>query len=313
MTKMKLTMSGKRTPRIALAVVAIVAIPILAGGCGSDKESTPTTTPTTNSKCSEPGEHLGTGNDKKVISLSPTATEMVYAIGGLDQMIAVDNMSNFPQAAGGSDSKLSGLEPNVEAIAGMDPDVVLISYDPGNLKSQLSKLGIEVWEGLAATTVEDSYDQIEQLGELTGHQDGATAVVDCMKKKLDSIVSSSKDLPQRDYYFELDNMYFSVTSNTFMGDLLSKLNLKSIADGVEAGNDWPQLNVEKIVTADPDFIFLADTKCCAQNAAAVAGRPGWAAMSAVTNSNIVELDDDVASRWGPRVVELLQSVVEATK
>jgi iron complex transport system substrate-binding protein len=87
--------------------------------------------------------------------------------------------------------------------------------------------------------------------------------------------------------------------------------LANIADGVEEGNDYPQLSAEVIVSANPDLIFLADTKCCGQTAETVAQRDGWAEMNAVMNGGVVELDDDVASRWGPRIVELVQVIADA--
>jgi iron complex transport system substrate-binding protein len=89
------------------------------------------------------------------------------------------------------------------------------------------------------------------------------------------------------------------------------LGLANIADGVEEGNDYPQLSAEVIVEKDPDIIFLADTKCCAQSAETVAARDGWAGLTAVTSGSIVALDDDIASRWGPRLVDLVRTVAEA--
>jgi iron complex transport system substrate-binding protein len=80
---------------------------------------------------------------------------------------------------------------------------------------------------------------------------------------------------------------------------------------VKEGNDYPQLSAEVIVSANPDLIFLADTKCCGQTAETVAQRDGWAEMNAVLNGGVVELDDDVASRWGPRIVELVQVIADA--
>lgn len=294
--------------RSVLAIGLVAAFTLNA--CG-DKEASPNEK-ISGAACSDLSGDMGKGNDLGIISLSPTATEMIYAIGAGNQVIAVDNMSNFPAKAGGAESKLSGFEPNVEAIAGMDPDVVLITYDPGDLVSQLEKLGIQTWTGPAAMTIEDSYQQLTELGALTNHESGAAKVVDCMKSEIESITSTALQASAgRDdltYYYELDDTYYSITSNTFIGQLLAPLGLKSIADGVEEGNDWPQLNIETIVSSDPDMIFLADTKCCAQDAATVASRPGWSEMTAVLDSKIIALDDDIASRWGPRVVDLLATI-----
>ncbi|MCA1670665.1 MAG: ABC transporter substrate-binding protein, partial [Actinobacteria bacterium] len=114
------------------------------------------------------------------------------------------------------------------------------------------------------------------------------------------------------YYHELDQTYFSVTSDTFIGQVYSLVGLRNIAGEAKgAGSQYPQLSAEFIIKSDPDIIFLADTKCCDQTAATVSKRPGWGGIDAVENEAIVELDDDIASRWGPRVVDYLRAVVEA--
>lgn len=248
----------------------------------------------------------------RIVSLSPTHTEMLYAIGAGDQVVAVDEYSNFPAEAVALGTKLSGFEPNVEAIAEFKPDLVIISYDPGSLVDQLTSLNIPVYVGSGATTLEDSYAQIEQLGALTGHLDLAVQLTAQMKDEIAAAVADAGTLSEPiSYYYELDNTYYSVTSNTFIGQIFSMFGLTNIADTAEAGNDYPQLSSEVIVSSDPTMIFLADTKCCAQTPETVSVRDGWQKMSAVTNKNIVQLDDDIASRWGPRVVDLVTSIRDA--
>jgi iron complex transport system substrate-binding protein len=114
------------------------------------------------------------------------------------------------------------------------------------------------------------------------------------------------------YYHELDDTYFSVTSDTFIGNVYAQFGLHNIADEAEGdAGAYPQLNAEFIISSDPDLIFLACTKYCTTTAESVAERPGWGTISAVANGNVIELDDDVASRWGPRVVDYLQVVSDA--
>ena len=248
----------------------------------------------------------------KIVSLSPTATEMLYAIGAGSQVVAVDEYSNFPEDAAALGTALSGFEPNVEAIGGYDPDLVIIAYDPTNLIEQLSALSIPVFVAGAAMSLENVYEQIEQLGILTGHSQAAIEVAKSLQTSIEEAVASVQfSEPPLSYYYELDNTYYSVTSNTFIGQIFNLFGMRNIADNVEAGNDYPQLSAEVIVSADPDFIFLADTKCCAQDAATVAARDGWGGLKAVTANQVVELDDDVASRWGPRVLELITAIRDA--
>ncbi len=252
----------------------------------------------------------------RIVSLSPTHTEMLYAIGAGDQVVAVDEYSNYPAEAVALGTKLSGYEPNVESIAGFEPDLVVISYDPGNLVEQLNALSIPVYIGNGASSLELAYEQIEQLGALTGHLDVAVQLTSQMQADIDAAVSAysasstASDKPIS-YFYELDNTYYTVTSNTFVGQIFKLFGLENIADGAQEGNDYPQLSSEVIVSSNPTMIFLADTKCCAQTPETVAVRDGWQTMDAVVNKNVVQLDDDIASRWGPRVVELVKSISDA--
>ncbi len=248
----------------------------------------------------------------RVVSLSPSATEMLYAIGAGSQVVAVDDYSNYPAEAAALGTALSGFEPNVEAIGGYLPDLVIIAYDPSNLVEQLNTLNIPVFVAGAATSLENVYEQIEQLGVLTGNSQKAIEVSKTLQAGIEEAVASVQfSEPPLSYYYELDNTYYSVTSNTFIGQIFNLFGMRNIADNVESGNDYPQLSAEVIVSADPDFIFLADTKCCAQDATTVAARDGWGGLKAVTANQVVELDDDVASRWGPRVLELITAIRDA--
>jgi iron complex transport system substrate-binding protein len=284
---------------------------LLFAACGTSDQSAVKTVADTVAEASSDSA-VPEVSTNKIVSLSATATEMLYAIGAEDQLVAVDNFSNYPEAAASFENKIDASQPSAEAIAALDATAVLLAYDPGNLQTQLEALGITVWTGAVATSFDDSYKQITELGELTGKTAEAEALVTAMKADIETAVSSM-ELPDApiSYFYELDNTYFSVTSNTFVGQIMSQFNLQNIADLAEAGNNYPQLSQEAIISANPQLIFLADTKCCQQDAKTVAARPGWNKIDAVTNGNVVELDDDLASRWGPRVVDLVKQVAAA--
>ncbi len=248
---------------------------------------------------------------ERIVSLSPTATEMLFAIGSGEQVEAVDDQSNYPAEAPVTD--LSGFEPNVEAIASYEPDLVVYSTEPGNLGESLEGLGIPaLWQD-AAATLDAVYEQIDQLGVATGNVSEAEEVVETMRGEIEAIVGSIEPPdPPLTFFHELDDTYYSVTSSTFIGQLYSLVGLENIADEAKgAGGGYPQLSAEYIVDADPDLIFLADTKCCGQSPGTVAKRPGWDRIAAVENGGVISLDDDVASRWGPRVVDYLRRIAEA--
>ena len=247
-----------------------------------------------------------------IVSLSPTATEMLFAIEAGDRVLAVDDFSNYPPEAADKMVGISAFQPNVEAIAGLEPDLVITDGTNPDLLGQFDALGIAHWEGPAAVTFEDVYTQVEQLGAATGHVPEAAELVGQMQADVAAVVEG---LPELDapltYYHELDDTYFSVTSDTFIGAVYAELGLVNIADATADGTPYPQLNAEYIIEQDPDLIFLACTKYCGITAESVAERPGWDGLTAVTTGGVIEMDDDVASRWGPRIVEYLQVAAAA--
>jgi iron complex transport system substrate-binding protein len=247
----------------------------------------------------------------RIVSLSPTATESLFAIGAGSQVIAVDDQSNYPKQA--PRTKLSGFTPNVEAIASYDPDLVVISFNPKGLSDALAKLKIRVLVQVPAATLADAYAQIRQLGQVTGHAAAAGMLVTKMKARIAAVVRARKSVGSgRTVYHELDQTLFSATSKTFIGRIYQLFGLKNIADAADTtGSGYPQLSAEYVVEQDPDLIVLADTVCCGQNAATVAARPGWGHIRAVRTGSIIRLDDSIASRWGPRIVQLVQAVGRA--
>ncbi len=248
-----------------------------------------------------------------IISLAPALTEMLYAIGAGPQVKAVDTYSDYPPQA--PRTKLSGLAPNVEAIVADKPDLVVESGDTGNLTKRLAAFSIPVLELPAPTQLAGVYAEFSQLGRATGHVAQATSEDAMIRKQISAIVAAAPHLARPiTYYYELDQTYYSVTSATFVGRLLGLLGMKSIADkakGAAAAGGYPQLSSEYIIRANPDYILLADTICCHQSASTVSKRPGWASLSAVKSGRVIPLNDDIASRWGPRIVDLLRTVAAA--
>lgn len=302
--------------RWVLPIAALLALALVASACGQEEtrpgsaETPPTsegTFPVTVKAAN--GDVRIEARPERIVSMSATSTEMLFGIDAGSQVVAVDDNSNYPPEAPMTD--ISAYEPNVEAVAGFDPDLVVVSDDVNDIVQSLEALDIPVMVHPAAETLDDSYSQIEQLGAATGHVAEAAELVASMRSDIEELTASVPDFQQAPtYYHELDQTYFSATSKTFIGEVYSLVGLQNIADTVEEGSPYPQLSAEFIIDADPDLIFLADTKCCGVTAEKVASRPGWDQISAVKTGGVVELDDDVASRWGPRVVDLLRVVVE---
>ncbi len=250
---------------------------------------------------------------QRIVSLSPTATEDLFAIGAGKQVVAVDDQSNYP--ANAPRTKLSGYTPNAEAIAGYKPDLVVVSFDGNHVVEALGKLKIPVLVEPTAATLADAYGQITALGKATGHRAKAAAVVAGMKRKIATIVASvPRSKPPLTVYHELEPDLYSVTSKTFLGRIYTMLGLKNIADAADkTGSGYPKLSNEYIIAADPKLIVLADTICCGQTTAKVAARPGWKTIAAVSDGGVVPVSDDIASRWGPRIVDFVQAIANKVK
>jgi len=300
-----------RTHLIATSA-KLVAATVAAAACGV---ATPTTAPNAQSAAfpvtiSEVGGATVTiaKQPHRIVSLSPTSTEMLFAIDAGPQVVAVDDQSNYP--ANAPTTKLSGFTPNIEAIAAYTPDLVVASDDTSGLVHGLEALSIPTLIEPAAKNLDGTYAQISQLGAATGH----IAAADLVNKKIRSDIAgivSSIPKPSRaiSVYHELDDTYYTATSNTFIGQAYALFGLKNIADGATAAApDYPQLSAEYIVASSPDLIVLADTKCCHQDLHTVGARPGWSSIAAVKSGQVIGVDDDVASRWGPRVVDFLRLI-----
>jgi len=249
-----------------------------------------------------------------IISLSSTATEMLFAIGADTQVVAVDDQSNYPADAPMTD--LSGFTPNLEAILAYEPDLVVITFDPGDLVAGLETADVPVLTFGGAATIDDVYRQMEALGRATGNADSAAAVIEGMQAELAEILAMSTSTGEGvTYYHEIDSTFYTATSSTFFGEIYSLFGMVNAADPADedgAAFGYPQLSAEFVVSADPNIVFLADV-LYGESAETVAARPGWDAMTAVQNGDIVELDSDVASRWGPRIVDFAQAVADALR
>lgn len=293
-------------------VVAVSALLLTA--CGQSDTASPESGASTTSTFPVTIENNGTSvvipeQPDAIISLSPTATEILFAIDAGDQVIAVDDQSNFPAEAPISD--LSGFTPNLESIVALSPDLVVVSFDVDGIVAALTTAGIPVLVQYAAMTLDDTYLQIAELGTATGQSVKAEELSTKMKSEIEAAIAQvPAEAAELTYFHELDNTLYTVTSETFIGSIYALAGLTNIADtAADAASGYPQLSPEFIVDANPAIVFLADTKCCGQTADTLAQRPGFEGLSAIASKSVVELDDDVASRWGPRTVDFVNAIV----
>ena len=294
--------------KVALATVtmALAAVAVAHGGSASARD------PNMRSAVRGTNGVAVPANVSRIVSLSASATEDLYAVGAGKQVVAVDEYSSTPRSA--PRTKLSGYQPNVEAIAKYRPDLVIDDQDADDLTGHLKTLGIPVLIESAPNTLAGAYQQIEQLGDATGHAKQAVAVVKTMRARIAKIVASTpKPKKPLTVYHELDQTFYSASSHTFIGQLYSLLGLRNIADKAVKVSPYPQLSAEYVIASNPDLIVLADTVCCGQSAATVARRPGWSTITAVKEHHVLAVNDSLASQWGPEIVGFLQIVADEVR
>ena len=294
-----------------IALLAVLAL--FAAACGDDDndtasevESTSTSTSTT-----APADDEDHDRPERIVSIDPSGTEIIYAIGAGNRVVAVDDYSYFPEGTPVTD--LSGWQPNLEAILAFEPDLVVMGSN-SDIEAGLEAAGVAVALSNAPMSFDDVYSQIEAIGAATGNIGEAAELVLEMQTEIGELTDNASDSTGLSYFHELDNTLYSVTSSTFIGAVYALFGLENVADPADADGaafGYPQLSDEYLVDADPDIIFLADTICCGQSAETVAERAGWDQLSAVQNGTVIELNDDIVSRWGPRLVDFIESIALA--
>jgi len=292
-----------RRSLIALAILAaVLAVVPLASGASSF----PVTVHAAN------GDVLISSRPTRIISLSPTATEDLFAIGAGSQVVAVDQDSDYPK--GVPTTSLSGYTPNVEAIASYNPDLVVVSND-GGIVAQLQKLGVAVMLEPAADNLAQAYDEIRQLGTATGHVAASTKLVRSMETRLTKLIQSvPKASRHLKVFHELSPDLYSATSATFIGRIYKLFGFRNIADGADpTKSGYPKVSAEYVIAQNPDIVVLSDSVCCGQTSKTVAARPGWQNVAAVKQHRVIAVDDSVASRWGPRIVDFVRFVAAIAK
>jgi cobalamin transport system substrate-binding protein len=309
-----------------LLLLLLLSALVIASACGDDDDSgaDATATPAANAAPSpeaafpyeierSDGKTLTLEQPvERMVSLSPGATEIIYAIGGEASLIAVDNQADYPPAVGTLSGRVDAYEPNIEAIAALEPDLVVVATDIGDLVAALDRLSIPVLFidiNTDVLTVEDVIEQIPVFGRITGRDEAAAQLVESLEARVAAVDAKVAGIAAGpSVYHELDSMFYSVAEGSFIGNLYTRLKIKNIA-GDGGGSAYPQLTQEAIIAANPDIIVLADEQS-GVTVESVKARPGWDAIDAVKNGEIYGIDPDIISRPGPRIVDALELLAE---
>ncbi|MDP2948117.1 MAG: ABC transporter substrate-binding protein [Chloroflexota bacterium] len=298
-------------------VLCLALLLLLAAAVACQEEearpATPTPTPVGATQAQFPltiGDDLGRqvtlpAAPQRIVSLSAGATEIFFAIGAGQQVIAVDRFSDFPAEAR-IRPQLDAFQPSVEAIAGLQPDLVLMFFDPGGVVDGLERVGSTVLFLDAPESVDGVLEQIRLLGRVTGHVPQAEALIQSMQARIDAVGKKLADVPQGPRIFhEVDATLYTAAPNSFVGDLYTILRAQNIAAG--AAQAYPQLSQEVIIERDPEVIILAD-EAYGESPQTVKARAGWSSISAVKSDRIYSIDPNIVSRPGPRLVEALETL-----
>ena len=253
------------------------------------------------------------GPAQRVVSLAPSNTEILYAIGAGSQVVGRDTLSDYPEAAKTATDIGSAFEAlNTELIVSLKPDLVLAAeINTADQVKALEDLGLTVYYLKNPVTLEELYGNLEIVAQLTGHASDAAKVIDELKARVaavDEKIATAAEKPT--VFYELDATDpakpYTVGKGTFITLLIERAGGQNIAGDLDA---YPQLSLEQVVAADPDFIILGDS-AYGTTPETVATRPGWDGLSAVKNNQVFPFDDNLVSRPGPRLVDGLEALAK---
>ena len=253
------------------------------------------------------------GPAQHVVSMAPSNTEILFAIGAGDQVVGRDALSDFPAEAKNLTDIGSTFDAlNTEQIVSLKPDLVLAAEinTPEQVK-QLDDLGLTVYYLKNPLTLEEMYGNLEIVGQLTGHEKEATALTESLKARVAAVDQKIAPISSRpNVFYELDATDpakpYTAGKGTFITQLIERAGGHNIAADIDG---YPQLSLEQVVAADPSFIILGDS-AYGITPELIAARPGWENLSAVKNNQIFPFDDNLVSRPGPRLVDALEELAK---
>jgi len=307
---------------------------LLLTGCGPARSATPTDMPVpastessaTEAVAAKPAasdeikltDDLGrtvvlNGTAQRIISMAPSITETLFAVGAGGQVVGRDTPSDYPEAAKNITDIGSTYEAlNTELIISLKPDLIIAAEinTPEQVKA-LENLGLTVYYLKNPTTIEEMYGSMETVAKMTGHESEAAAAIESLKKRVAAVDEKILPLSSRiSVFYEVDGTDpakpFTAGKGTFITLLIERAGGSNIASDI---NGYPQLSLEQVVAKDPAFIILGDAKW-GTTPESIAKRPGWANLSAVKNGKVLPFNDDLVSRPGPRMVDGLEALAK---
>ena len=308
-----------------LALTSLMALSLL-NACGQNdaqpKENTTDNTPVQEEKVASHPMTLTdvTGNEvtleeapKAIVSMIPSNTEILYALGLSEEIVGVSDYDNYPEEAAAKE-KIGGMEFNVEKIISLNPDLVLAhesalgTWDAG--LQQLRDAGIQVYTVTNAETFDATYETIYEIGEATGKIEEATKIVEDMKAKIKEVQDKVAEVDtKKKVLVEVspEPEIYTPAGNTIMNEMLSMINAKNLVADLDG---WIKIDPEEIVKRNPDVILTTYGNYTPDAVNLVLNRNGFSDVNAVKNEAVYDMDADLTGRMGPRLAEGLELIAK---
>lgn len=245
---------------------------------------------------------------ERVVSMIPSHTETVCALSACDLLVGRDAFSNLPSEVLELPDLGSAFSADLEALLALEPDLVLTDEYSG-LAEALAPLGVPVYAG-TPQTIEETWEVTREIGRLLGRETRADELIDAVRERLERQAERAREASPVRVYLELDATPYSVGPESFVGRLLTLAGADNVVPA-ELG-EFPRLDPEWILTADPEAILLADAPY-GESAATLAERPGWSDLRALRDGRVIELTQDqvdLLNRAGPRLAEALELLID---
>lgn len=302
MTVFHRLLNGRSAVRVGALTALALALLVVACGDDGTPESTPSAIEVTDS--SGVAVSLG-GPAERIVSHSPGVTEILFAMGAGDAVVAVDEFSDYPEEAVAL-PKVTYMEPDPEQDLSFEPDLIIFATNQEQSIEQFRALDLPVFLMREPDDIEGLLESVSVVGRLTGREDAAQALRADLQGRLDAVTEAIEDVEEGPrVFFELDSTLFTVSPDSFVGAALTLLKAQNIAQ--DAQTAFPQLSAEAVVEANPEVILLADHDFGVTEES-VAARPGWGELAAVRDGRIHPIDPDTSNRPGPRFVDAIEEM-----
>ena len=247
------------------------------------------------------------GTPERIVTVAPTPTELVFAVGAGSLVVGVDDYSDYPAEAAVL-TKVGNIELNIEVILGLRPDLIFSSdLVPLAQLQQLEERGIP-YVILAARTIDDVFKDIRLVGFITGHVTEANTLVEQLQQRVDAVKAKTlaENVTKPRVYVEFYPLW-TYGPGSFGDDLIRLAGGTNVAANTSA--EYASVVDEFIIAQDPELIvYTVGSNYNGTTPETIASRPGWASISAVVDGKVHSLDDNLISRYGPRVVDALEQL-----